>query len=253
MTSMTRGNSANSDKASQARFATTRWSVVLTAQDKQSSQCHQAMDGLCRTYWYPLYAFVRRQGCTADEAADFTQGFFARCLEKDWLDTVDQNKGRFRSFLLAAMKHYMSNERARQRAKKRGGGKRIFSLDIETAETRYKIEPETTTTPEQLFERQWALALLDTVLKDLQDQYQDEGKLEMFDSLKPCLTGQTSSLPYGELAQKLQCTEGAVRVIVHRLKKRYRDLLRQHIAHTVATPEDVDAEMQHLRKILSES
>jgi RNA polymerase sigma factor (sigma-70 family) len=250
---MTRFHASKTNKTSQAWFATTRWSVVLTAQDKQSSQCHQAMDGLCRTYWYPLYAFVRRQGCTSDEAADFTQGFFARCLEKDWLDSVDQNKGRFRSFLLAAMKHYMSNERARQRAKKRGGGKRIFSLDIQTAETRYKIEPETTTTPEQLFERQWALALLDTVLKDLQNQYQDEGKGDMFDALKPCLIGQSGSLPYGELAKTLQCTEGAVRVMVHRLKKRYRDLLRQHIAHTVATPEDVDAEMQHLRAILSGS
>jgi len=238
---------------SQARFATTRWSVVLSAQDKQSSQCRQALDGLCQTYWYPLYAFVRRQGCTADEAADLTQGFFARCLEKDWLGSVDQSKGRFRSFLLAAMKHYVSNERARQRAKKRGGGKHIFSLDIQTAETRYKIEPETTTTPEQLFERQWALAMLDTVLKDLQQQYLDDGKAEMFDSLKSCLIGQTKSLPSNELALKLQCTEGAVRVMVHRLKKRYRDLLRQHIADTVATPEDVEAEMQHLRKILSGS
>jgi RNA polymerase sigma factor (sigma-70 family) len=249
---MTRSHS-NAGKTSQAWFATTRWSVVLTAQDKQSSRCRQAMDGLCRTYWYPLYAFVRRQGCTADEAADFTQGFFARCLEKDWLDSVDQSKGRFRNFLLASINHYVSNERARQRAKKRGGGKRIFSLDIETAETRYRIEPETTTTPEQLFERQWALALLDTVLKDLQQKYTDEGKAAAFDFLKPCLIGQTTSLPCSELAQKLQCTEGAVRVMIHRLKKRYRDLLRQHIAHTVATPEDVEAEMQHLRTILSGS
>jgi RNA polymerase sigma factor (sigma-70 family) len=250
---MTRSHTSNFGKQPQARFATTRWSVVLTAQDKQSSRCRQAMDGLCRTYWYPLYAFVRKQGCTADQAADFTQGFFARCLERDWLDSVDQSKGRFRSFLLASIKHYVSNERARQRAKKRGGGKRIFSLDIETAETRYRIEPQTTTTPEQLFERQWALALLDTVLKDLQQQYQDVGKAEMFDLLKPCLVGQTGSLPYSELAQKLQCTEGTVRVMVHRLKKRYRDLLRQHIADTVATPEDVESEMQHLRTILSGS
>jgi len=243
----------NTEQTSQAWFATTRWSVVLTAKDKESSQCRQALDGLCRTYWYPLYAFVRRQGCSADQAADFTQGFFAKCLEKDWLDAVDQSKGRFRSFLLAAIKHYVSNERARQRAKKRGGGKHIFSLDIETAETRYKVEPEVATTPEQLFERQWALALLDTVLKDLRQQYKDQGKVEMFDWLKPCLIGQTSSLPYSELALKLECTEGTVRVMVHRLKKRYRELLRQHIAHTVATPEDVEAEMQHLRAVLSGS
>ncbi|MCF7972994.1 MAG: sigma-70 family RNA polymerase sigma factor [Phycisphaerae bacterium] len=249
---MTRSH-ANTDKTSQAWFATTRWSVVLSAQDKKSSQCRQALDGLCRTYWYPLYAFVRRQGYPADQAADFTQGFFARCLEKDWLESVDQSKGRFRNFLLAAIKHYMSNERARERAKKRGGGKQIFSLDIATAETRYRIEPETTTTPEQLYERQWALALLDTVLKDLQQQYLDEGKAEMFDLLKPCLIGQTGSLPTTELARKLQCTEGSVRVMVHRLKKRYRELLRQHIADTVAGPEDVEAEMQHLRTILSGS
>ena len=250
---MTSSGQSNTEKTSQAWFATTRWSVVLTAQDKQSSQCRQAMDGLCRTYWYPLYAFVRRQGCTADEAADFTQGFFARCLERDWLDSVDQNRGRFRNFLLASIKHYVSNERARQRAKKRGGGKHVFSLDMQTAETRYKIEPESTTTPEQLFERQWALTLLDTVLKDLQKQYQDEGKEEMFGALKPCLIGQTATLPYAELAQTFGCTEGAVRVMVHRLKKRYRDLLRRHIADTVAAPEDVEAEMQHLRKILSGS
>lgn len=249
--SKTPSQARQSDKASQACFATTRWSVVLSAQDKQSSQCRQALDGLCRTYWFPLYAFVRRQGCTSDQAADFTQGFFARCLEKDWLDQVDRSKGRFRSFLLAAIKHHMSNERAKQRAKKRGGGKAIFSLDVETAETRYRIEPEVTTTPDQLFERQWALALLDTVLKDLQGQYQDEGRENVFNAIKPCLTGQSGTLPYSELADMLQCTEGAVRVMVHRLKKRYRDLLRRHVADTVASPEDVEAEMQHLRKVLS--
>jgi len=250
---MTSAHTSNTVGPSQAWFATTRWSVVLSAQDTQSSRCRQALDGLCRTYWYPLYAFVRRQGCTADEAADLTQGFFARCLEKDWLNSVNQTKGRFRSFLLASMKHYISNERARERAKKRGGGKHIFSLDIETAETRYRIEPATQAAPEQLFERQWALALLDTVIKDLQQHYQNEGKAEIFDALKPCLIGQTNSLPTTELALKLQCTEGSVRVMVHRLKKRYRALLRQHIADTVATPEDVEAEMQHLKAILSGS
>jgi RNA polymerase sigma-70 factor (ECF subfamily) len=250
---MTSSRSSDTGHQPQAWFATTRWSVVLSAQDKQSSQYRQALDGLCQTYWYPLYAFVRRQGCSADEAADLTQGFFARCLEKDWLDSVDQSKGRFRSFLLAAMKHYISNVRARERARKRGGGKRIFSLDRETAETQYRIEPETQATPEQLFERQWALALLDTVIKDLQQHYQNEGKAEIFDSLKPCLVGQTDSLPTSELAVRFQCTEGSVRVMVHRLKKRYRELLRQHIGDTVAKPEDVEAEMQHLKAVLSGS
>ena len=238
-------------ETSQAWFATTRWSVVLAAQNKQSTHSREALEKLCHTYWYPLYAFARRQGYSVDEAGDFTQGFFARCLEKDWLAGVSQNKGRFRHFLLASMKHFLSNERAKQQAKKRGGDRRVFSLDVQTAETRYTLEPQDNTTPEQLFERRWALALLEEVLRDLEQQYIKEGKAKQFNVLKPCLLGQSDRQPYHELSARLDCTEGATRVMVHRLKNRYRDLLREHIAHTIDAPEDLDAELQHLKNVLS--
>lgn len=240
-----------SSETSQAWFATTRWSVVLAAQDKASSDSQQALEKLCRTYWYPLYAFVRRQGYSADQAGDFTQGFFVRCLEKDWLAGVSESKGRFRYFLLASMKHFLSNERAKQRAQKRGGDRHIFSLDVQSAETRYTLEPEDNTTPEQLYERQWAMTLLESVLTDLEQQYSKEGKAAQFHVLKSCLLGQSDRLPYQALSVQLGCKEGAARVMVHRLKNRYRDLLRKHIAHTVDAPEEMEAELHHLKDVLS--
>ncbi|MCH8217168.1 MAG: sigma-70 family RNA polymerase sigma factor [Planctomycetes bacterium] len=225
--------------------------MVLAAQDKQAPQSREALETLCAKYWYPLYAFVRRQGYSADAAGDLTQGFFAQCLEKDWLSAVDQRKGRFRSFLLVAMKHFLSKERAKQRAQKRGGDRRALRLDVQDAETRYTLEPQDDRTPEQYFERQWAVTLLETVLVGLERRYRKEGKSEPFTILKPCLLGQSDRLPYADLSAQLGCTEGAARVMVHRLKKQYRELLREHIAHTVNSLEDIDAEMQHLRDVLS--
>lgn len=210
-----------------------------------------ALEGLCQTYWYPLYAFVRRQGCQPDEAADLTQGFFARLLEKDWLADVDQQKGRFRNFLMASIKHYLSNERAKARAQKRGGGCRIISMDIETAETRLRLEPVETTTPEKLFERQWALTLLEEVLATLRQEYLQQDKGSIFDAIKGCLTGPRDQQPYATMAQQLDCTEGHVRVLVHRLRQRYRQLLRAAVAGTVTSSDEVDAEMEHLRQILT--
>ncbi len=236
---------------SRREFVTTRWSVVLAARRSDTEHCAQALEVLCQTYWFPLYAFVRRQGHSPDQAGDLTQGFFAQLLEKDWLAKISHQEGRFRNFLMVAMKHFISNERAKERAQKRGGGQRTLRLDIGTAETRYCIEPADTTTPEQVFERQWALTLLDQVLTSLRAEYAEKGKGQVFDLLKHCLTGQRDQLDYGCSADQLGATEGAVRVMVHRLKQRYRQLLREHIAHTVATPDEVELEMQHLREALS--
>lgn len=240
-------------RMTQAWFATTHWSMVLQAKEKTCSGSEQALSSLCRVYWYPLYAFARRQGCSADEAGDLTQGFFAKLLEKDWLAKITHQEGRFRNFLMVSMKHFIANERAKDRAQKRGGGRPLFRLDVETAETRYRIEPAHETTPEQIFERQWAVVLLDQVLTSLKAEYETKGKAQVFLTLKHCLTGQRDKLGYDTLAQELQATPGAVRVMVHRLKERYRMLLREHIAHTVATQEEVDLELMHLKKALTAS
>ncbi|MFC1760748.1 RNA polymerase sigma factor [Planctomycetota bacterium] len=245
------GTSRSSLRHTQAWFATTQWSVVLSAQQADSVTSAQALEGLCQTYWYPLYAFVRHQGYQPDEAADMTQGFFARLLEKDWLADVDQNRGRFRNFLMASIKHFVSNERAKQRAKRRGGDKHIVSMDIETAESRLRLEPVDTTTPERLFERQWALTLLEEVLGTLQREYEQREKTEVFRVLKGCLMGSRDQQPYDQLAEQLDSTAGHVRVLVHRLRVRYRQLLREAVAGTVATPDEVDAEMEHLKRVLT--
>ena len=241
----------SSQRHTQAWFTTTRWSVVLSAQQNDSVSSQQALERLCQTYWYPLYAFVRRQGCHPEEAADLTQGFFTRLLEKDWLADVDRKKGHFRNFLMISVKHFLSNEWAKDRAKKRGGHCRIVSMDIDRAETRFRLEPVDTTTPDQLFERQWALTLLDEVLATLQREYESQGKAKVFTAIKGCLTGPRETQPYPVIAQRIDCTEGHVRVLVHRLRQRYRQLLRQAVAGTVADETEIDAEMEHLRRILT--
>ena len=240
-------------QSSRAWFATTRWSVVLAAKQKQDTRSAQALETLCRAYWVPLYAFVRRQGYNPDQAGDLTQGFFTTLLERNWLAGVTRQEGRFRNFLMVAMKHYISNERAKARAIKRGGACHFMHLDIETAETRYRIEPIDRTTPEQTFERQWALALLDQVLNSLKSEYEQKDKASVFVTLKHCLTGQRDQPDYQALARKLETSQGAVRVMVHRLKDRYRSLLREHIAHTVFTHEEIELELQHLRRVLTGS
>ena len=242
---------SHSGRPSRARFATTRWSVVLAAKDRRGPEGHQALEALCQAYWYPLYAFVRRQGHNPDDAADLTQGFFTRLLDKDWLADVSRTKGRFRSFLLAAMTHFLANEYDKARAKKRGGGCRIVHLEVETAETRYRLEPSDPVTPEQLYERQWALTLLDQVLTRLQAHYAEEGKADLFASLKSCLGGKREAQPCADLAARLGMTEGAVRVAVHRLRQRYREVLRDQIAQTVSSPEEIEPEIRHLMRALA--
>ncbi len=234
------------DSAASPRFATTHWSVVVAAGHGSSPQAQEALATLCRVYWYPLYVFIRRQGMSAEDAQDLTQEFFARLLEKDFLAMVDRQKGRFRSFLLAACKHFLSNERDRARAKKRGGGRELISIDADQAESRYRLEPAHDLTPEKLFERRWALTLLDQVLTLLKNEFSLAGKAEVFDHLKVFLTGDKSQTSYHLVAAELGMTEGAVKVAAHRLRKRYRELLREEIAKTTSEPNAIEDEIGDL-------
>ncbi len=238
--------STGSFPAERRRFATTQWSVVLAAGRASSAESDVALATLCETYWYPLYAYVRRQGHDSVEAQDLTQGFFARLLEKEYLRQVHRERGRFRSFLLTSLKHYLLNEWDRDRAAKRGGGRRQFRLDFETGESRYRLEPAEEETPESIFEKQWALALLSRVQDALREEFRAVGKEDHFDRLSVWLTGETKSTSYCELAVGLGTTEGAVKVAVHRLRKRFRERLREEIAQTVASEADIDDEIHEL-------
>jgi RNA polymerase sigma-70 factor (ECF subfamily) len=231
---------------SPSRFATTHWSVVLAARDPVQPNSREALSDLCQTYWYPLYAFVRRRGHDVDEAQDLTQAFFLRLLEKDYLRVVDRAKGRFRSFLLAAFDHFLHNEYDRARAQKRGGGRQPLSLDFIGAEERYSVEPAHTETPDKLFERRWALTLLDCVLARLEQEWITAGKERLFERLKPCLLDDPKSLPYAAIGEELRMSPAAVKMAVHRLRKRYRELLREEIGRTVESPEQVDDEIAGL-------
>ncbi len=232
--------------ASPGRFATTHWSVVVAARGSDPDRARAALADLCRAYWYPLYAFIRHQGHPADRAQDLTQEFFTRLLEKDFLGDVDRQKGKFRSFLLAACKHFLANEHDREHALKRGGGRQSFSIDFRDADGRFVHEPAHGDTPEREFERRWALALLDRVLARLRGEYEAGGKRRLFEALKPRLTGGAGGAPYARLAEGLGLTEGTVKVAVHRLRQRYRDLLHEEIAQTLDDPAQVEDEIRAL-------
>jgi RNA polymerase sigma-70 factor (ECF subfamily) len=225
-------------------FATTRWSLVVAAQG-ESPAAREALAELCRLYWYPLYAYVRRRGHGDDEAQDLTQEFFARLLERDDLAKLDQTRGRFRAFLLAACRHFLSNQRDRAHALKRGGACRQLSLDFADADRRYAAEPSHEQTPERLFERRWALTLLEHVVQRLRRQYETAGQPALFERLKGSLTGAAAD-SHAEAAAALGMTEGAVKVAAHRLRTRYRDLLRDEIGQTVEDPAAVDDEIRAL-------
>lgn len=233
------------------RFATTRWSEVLAAGRGESCESRRALAGLCETYWYPLYAYVRRRGYRAEEAQDLTQEFFARLLEKDSLKAADPGRGRFRSFLLASLKNFLAKQWRRAAAQKRGGGRTPISLDFKSAESRYGLEPSHELTPEKIYRRRWALTLLQQVLGRLRGEYDRRGKLPLFDQLKEHLTGQQGTVPYGQIAGRLKLTEGAVKVAAHRLRRRCRELLREEIAQTVARPQEVDEELRELFAAMS--
>ncbi len=227
-------------------FATTHWSVVLEAGDLHSPQSSQALETLCRTYWYPLYAFVRRQGHNPHDTEDLLQGFFARFLEKHFLEDVDQTKGRFRSFLLAALKHYLANEWDKGKAVRRGGRVEFLSLEGEAAESRYWEEPAAELTPEKLYEQRWAYELLERVMERLQHEFDASGQSSLFEALKGFLAGENQGVSYADVAAQHGLSEGALKKRVQRMRQRYERLLREEIAHTVARPEDVEDEIRYL-------
>jgi RNA polymerase sigma-70 factor (ECF subfamily) len=229
-------------------FATTRWSLVLAARGRPSPEARAALADLCRDYWYPLYAFIRRGGRDADAAEDLTQEFFARLLEKGWLGQADRARGRFRSFLLAACKHFLANERDRTRALKRGGGRPEVPIDFRAADDRYTLEPAHELTPEHLYERRYALALLEHVMAGLRAEYAAAGKERLFDLLKAHLGG--GGVSCAEAATQLGMTVGAVKVAAHRLRQRYRDRLRNAIARTLDDTATVDDEIRQLFTVL---
>jgi RNA polymerase sigma-70 factor (ECF subfamily) len=219
---------------------------VLTAGRSEQPRAREALATLCGMYWYPLYAFIRRRGSPPAEAEDSTQAFFVHLFEKEALRHVDPGKGRFRSFLLASLRNFLSDERAKTTAKKRGGGAVPISLDAEMAENRYALEPAHDVTPERLFERQWALTVIEQALARLRERYAGRGKGELFDVLKVFLSGEKRPVPYDEVARRLDLTELAVKVAVHRLRKRFRDALREEIAQTVVGVESIEDELRSL-------
>ena len=233
-----------------ATFVTTHWSVVSAARDKDSPQAQQALETLCRAYWYPLYVFVRRQGNGPEDAEDLVQEFFARLLRKHYLDAVEPERGRFRTFLIMALKRFMANEWDRSRAKKRGGGQELLSLDTALAESRYRLESPVEMEADLAFERQWALTLLDDALTRVADEQKALGKGTEFELLRRFLTVGTDPASYREIAAKLGATEVAVRMAVHRLRRRYRQVFRDALAQTLASPTDLDAEMRYLLEVL---
>lgn len=232
-------------------FVTTRWSVVLSAQAGDSPEATRALEQLCGAYWFPLYAHVRRLGRSPADAEDLTQAFFARLLARNGLGVVDRARGRFRSFLLGSLKHFLTNEWDKARAQKRGGHLRIIPLDAPAGEDRLQLEPATQSSPDREFDRRWALALLDTVLARLEAEHAGQGRERLFAGLKGTLAGGRGDVPMAHLARELGLSEGAARVAAHRFRSRYRELLRAEIAQTVATPAEVEDELRHLFAVLA--
>ena len=233
-----------------AAFCTTHWSVVLAAQDSSSPGADEALAQLCRVYWFPLYAFIRRRGYSPEDAQDLTQEFFCRLLDKRYLSAVDHRKGRFRTFLLAALEHFLANDWRRTQAQRRGGGQQVVSID-NSAEQRYANEPATDLSPERIYERRWALAFLEQVLGKLRAEFTEAGKPDTFEALKVFLTGDRPPVTYAELAPALATTEAALKMSVTRMRQRYAELLRQEIANTVSGPDEVEDELRGLIAALS--
>ena len=235
--------------AGPSQFPTTRWSLVVAASDPKRKEVRSALASLCENYWYPLYAFLRRRGYPADQAQDLTQEFFIRVLEGRYLDRADPEKGRFRAFLLTSLKFFVSDEQDRNRAQKRGGGA-LLPLEFSSGEERYQREPAHDETPERIFERRWALSVLDRVVESLRKEFVQHGRPEHFERLKVFLLGQPDA-PYVSRALEMNTSEGALKVAIHRLRKRYRELFRHEIANTVADPADVEAELRYLAAVLT--
>jgi RNA polymerase sigma factor (sigma-70 family) len=229
-------------------FPTTRWTLVVAAADPRRTEARSALVSLCEIYWYPIYAYVRRRGYPADQAQDLTQDFFVRVLEGRYLDRARPDKGRFRAFILTSLKFFLADEADRQRALKRGGGN-VLPLEFSSGEDRYQREPAHSETPERIFDRRWALSVLDRVMDRLRGEFVQQGRLPQFDRLKTFLLDRGEA-PYAALARELDTTEGALKVAIHRIRRRYRDLFRQEIADTVADPAEVEAELRYLAAAL---
>jgi len=232
-------------------FHTTRWSIVLAAGgDSQTDASSRALETLCQTYWYPLYAFIRHRVGDEHEAQDLTQAFFERLLEKQTLADADPDRGRFRAFLLTACNRFLANEWHKAHAQKRGGGRQVLSLDFDAAATRYSVEPADNLTAEILFDQQWAIALIDSVLVQLRQEFADHGSEDQFEHLKMFLTGAGTS-SYAAIAEATGTSEGATKVAVYRLRTRYREMIRSEIAQTVDSPDEVEDEIRRLFEVMS--
>jgi DNA-directed RNA polymerase specialized sigma24 family protein len=232
-------------------FVTTHWSLVLSARDRQSPQSAAALEKLCRVYWYPLYAFIRHTGQSKENAEDLTQAFFARLLSSQFLDSAEKERGRFRSFLLVALKRFMANEWERSHAQKRGGFQTVISLDTDLAERKIQFEAAASEAPpDHAFERRWVIALLEQTMSRLRSEFDRAGKMAEFEKLKIFLTAERSEIPYATAARELGMEEGALRVAVHRLRRRYRELFREEVAHTLAEGESVEEELKCLMTVL---
>lgn len=231
------------------RFPVTRWTLVVAAGHPHRNETREALASLCESYWYPLYVYLRRRGYTAEQAQDFTQEFFVQLLQGRYLDRAEREKGRFRSFLLSSLKYFVADEEDRQRAQKRGGAA-VVSLEFKAGEERYQREPSHDDTPEHIFERRWVLLMLDRVVETLRNEFVQHGRADHFERLKVFLLGQ-SDTPYAALAREMNTSEGALKVTIHRLRKRYRELFRQQILDTVADPNEVESELRYLAAVLS--
>jgi RNA polymerase sigma factor (sigma-70 family) len=233
-------------------FPTTHWTVVLHAVGAPESGGQAALESLCHAYWYPLYAYVRRMGHSPEDAEDLTQAFFARLLEKDYLRHADRDRGLFRTFLLTSLKRFLINEWEKGRTQRRGNGEPMISWNKDDTESRYLAEPADTSTPEKIFEKRWAVTLLERVLVRLEQEFVAEGKAEQFKRLKVLLWGDKNSPPHAGIAAELHLSEDALNVALHRLRERYRRLLRAEVAETVDGPGEVDQELRHLIAVISE-
>lgn len=231
-------------------FVTTRWSLVVAAGDSRHPGSRDALATLCEAYWPPVYSYVRSRGYDAEAARDLTQGFFTRLLEKGYLKEAREERGRFRSFLLTSVKHFLANEWDREQALKRGGGKTPLSLDVDTAEYRYRPQPADGETPEKIFEKRWALTVLDQTLDRLEDEMRRSGNVERFRRLRPFLTSEGGGAHYRQVAQQLEISEAAVKVAIHRLRRRFGELLREEVAQTVSDPDSVDGELRFLFAVM---
>jgi RNA polymerase sigma factor (sigma-70 family) len=245
-------SSLTSSSEAPRNFPHTRWSVVLAATQKDAPESAAALESLCRAYWFPLYAYVRRCGQSPHDAQDLTQEFFYRLLEKRWLDSADREKGKLRTFLIVALKHFMSHEWRRASAQRRGGGQSPMPFDTEFAESRYAADPSANLAADKTFDKQWAMTLLDLTVNRLRAEFTAAGRPDNFEALKGCLMAERGAIDYAAVAKLLGVKESAARVAVHRLRKRFRDVYREEISQTLADGADLDGELRHLAAALAE-